>query len=402
MKISLLIFSILYCTSLFSQVIVQNFLDDALFSESPQTTVRSSGIGNYGFDSKEGFFNPHQSNVESEFSVGFVSLLNLNSGRYWINNISKKPRRDTDNFFDSTFDIHFKYKHNDYIFHLNYFTNLFFHQTLQDGVGIQLAFQTYDGPHTLISVNPTYSIINKSLQIAVTRKINSFTFALGFLTNRYKYKINLDDPYTIELNSSFFENFQLLLSLNYEYEDYLFFYILGRSQQSEIELIPRVKNLGTQIINKNKLLLSFPGLVAYGVQYKLLDELKISIEICHDFLTTNNDPVLYKKNGQELFTTEMVLGMTLNLFQNIKTGILYSRFLDYKSGIRTEWHIPYRGAEFFPLESLQMFKASTSYRYINWTFQINYQYGISTYDIADLGLLEENSHLVRFGICTDF
>ena len=118
--------------------------------------------------------------------------------------------------------------------------------------------------------------------------------------------------------------------------------------------------------------------------------------------STNKDPVLYKKNGQELFTTEMILGMNLNLFQNLNTGILYARFLDYKSGVRTEWHIPYSGAEFFPLESLQMLKSATSYTYINWTFQVHYQYGISTYEISDLGILEEDSHLLKIGISTDF
>ena len=124
--------------------------------------------------------------------------------------------------------------------------------------------------------------------------------------------------------------------------------------------------------------------------------------MCHDWLTSNNDAELFVRWHQELFTSEIILGINYNIFDNWEAGVLYSRFLEYKSGVRFEYHVPYQGAVFFPLDKLQMYKAATSYKYKNWTVQINYQYGISEYYLKEIGILEEKSQLLRLEINTHF
>jgi len=239
-KLILIIINLIFCNSLFGQILVQNFQNDPFFGESPQAAVRSTGIGNYGFDSEEGFFNPHGSNYKSEFLVGISSLMNINSGVHRTNK-ENKTRKYSTNIFDNSFDFFLKYKHKDYDFHLNYITNLYFRQRGQNGLDALLLFETYDGPLSILGMNPEYFISNNVLQFAISRKISDLTVTAGFLTNRYIYRINLDHPYSVELKTSFLENFQLLLSLNYKYEDVLRFYILGRTANSEIGLIPNIK-----------------------------------------------------------------------------------------------------------------------------------------------------------------
>jgi len=400
-KIFVIIINFLFINSLLSQILVQNFQNDPFFGESPQAAVRSSGIGNYGFDSEEGFFNPHGSHYESDLIVGISSLMNINSGIHRTNK-ENKTRKYSTNIFDNSFDFFLKYKHKDYDFHLNYFTNLYFRQRGQNGLDALLLFKTYEGPMSIIGMNPEYIISNNVLQFAISRKFNTLTITGGFLTNRYIYKINLDHPYSVELKTSFLENFQLLLSLNYKYEDILRFYILGRTANSEIELIPNIKSNNSQIISSYKLLASFPGLIAYGVQYNLLEDLRLSLEMCHDWLRFNDDPDLFVRWNQELFTSELILGINYNIFENWKIGLLYSNFLEYTSGVRLEHHVAYQGAVFFPIDKLQMYKAATNYNFKSWTIQLNYQYGVSEYDINQDGILEEKSHLLRFGISKSF
>lgn len=402
-KISyIILINIVYCSSLFSQILVQNFNNDAYFGQSPQTAIRSSGIGNYGFDSDEMFFNPRSSDIKSDFILGISALFNVNSGLYRTNSSRVETRRYSTNIDDNAFDFFLKYKHKDYDFHLNYFTNLFFRQKGQNGLDVLFFFETYNGPQNLLGLNPEYYISNKTMQFAVSRKFDSFTLAAGFLTNRYIYKIVLDDPYSVELKSNFLENIQLLISLNYNYENLLRFYLLGRTENSEIELIPDIHSIETSLISRYKLLVSFPAMVVYGIQYNLIGELKLSVEMCHDFLTTNNDPDLFKRWGQKLSTSEMILGINYTLFGTWQIGALYSRFLEYKSGVRFESHVVYEGAVFFPIETLQMYKLATSYKYKDWALQANYQYGVSEYDLPDNVYMQEKSQLLRFSIITNF
>ncbi len=401
MKFPFLLISLILGTPLFSQVLVQNFQNDPFFGESPQAITRSTGIGNYGFDSEEGFFNPTDSNSKSEFLVGISSLMNIDGGTYRTNRANESRSYST-NIFNNSFDLFLKYKHKEYNFHLNYFTNLYLHQQGQNGFDALLFFKTYDGPLSILGINPEYQISNNVLQFAVSRKIGKFTIAGGFLTNHYIYKIILDDPYSVELKTSFLENFQLLLSLNYEFKNFLRFYLLGRTASSEIELIPNINPNLSQIIREYKLLVSFPGLVAYGVQYNILDDLKLSLEMCHDWLPYNDDPNLFVRWHQELFTSEIILGVNYNIFDSWKIGAMYSTFLEYSSGVRLEHHVAYQGAEFFPLDKLRMYKAATSYKYKDWSVQLNYQYGVSEYNIYDDGIVEEKSQFLRLGIKTNF
>ena len=180
----ILIINLLFFNSLLSQILVQNFQNDPAFGESPQTSIRSTGIGNYGFDSDEGFFNPLYSNYDSEFIAGFSTLMNTNSGVYRTNK-ANESRRYSKNIFDNSFNFFLKYKHKNYAFHLNYFTNLYFRQRGQNGFDTLLLFKTYDGPLSILGINPEYIISNNILQFALSRKFNNLVLTTGFLTNRY-------------------------------------------------------------------------------------------------------------------------------------------------------------------------------------------------------------------------
>lgn len=184
------------------------------------------------------------------------------------------------------------------------------------------------------SSDPEIQISNDIFQVSISKKISdNFSLSVGFASNNYNYKFYqhnngpngtaISDP--IKLSSNLFSSFQGLASINYSDQTCLSAYLFFKNAIYKAKLGDDIVKINDLFYTQNYSKISFPGTIGYGVQITPLNKFKLSAEMLHIYVPT------------EEFSTKVVLGINYNPFNNLDLGLMYSPYLKYDGPIEMDF-----------------------------------------------------------------
>lgn len=77
--------------------------------------------------------------------------------------------------------------------------------------------------------------------------------------------------------------------------------------------------------------ISFPGMLAYGLQYKALLPLKLSLQLAHEIGNYQDVRIKDDNQSRSIFNTEAIAGANVRLLRNIELGALVCCYVQYES-----------------------------------------------------------------------
>ena len=371
------------------------------FNDYPIAKNNLSGIGNLGFDSHESLYNPKY-NSENENKLAIY--LSSNS---IINYTAKIPSTDAEVFkgeFIMWPNLSLQYNIDKYSFYIQYFNELLLKNR---AVGTwSFHIPSFNGERSITSPEPEFLISNNELQLAVSRKImKGFSISVGILTNIFRNK-QIFGSIVKEISSNFLDNIQILGSINYN-SGSISLYLLGKSQAGPLHLNPEIIDLNEDIKFYNNAIISYPGYLGYGIQYKIINPLKISIEMQHEFFNTVYD-YKYKrvpyvepwdrsgKFSKNIFNNEIIIGLNYFTPINLSVGLMYSKYLKYDVDVNNLLNYINPLPKY---DNINFYDFSCEYFYANWSIYLRYQVSSTgykkipgerdrkdTYQLAILGL----------------
>ena len=306
-----------------------------MFQEFPQIENHGMGIGNLGFDSPLNVYNPHyitgdSSNVRlfigSDFAFRGTNYTYL-SWTTFKDNIYRNPKT----FIPS---LELQYWYNKYLFQLSYYQDYSMFADYTSG-STSYVFNTPYGTYGIASHERKINIRDNVLQFTFSHSpIPQISYTLGILSRSFKYEWDIRSIPPIVNKNSLLDNFQFIAGVTANPCKYLQAYITAVSESPRVGLSDPVYRLSDITVTYSGFTkVSYYGILGYGIQANIIDPLKVSIEMRHQFLydTTN---VLYPDGYMSwekvhIWNNEITLGLTLSLFDMVKFGYRYSYFLKY-------------------------------------------------------------------------
>lgn len=362
----------------------------------PQAQVKSYGIGNLGFDVCDFIYNPKYIYSQEHFHVYTSFNYNTKSHREYKTHNYNYNLSDGINSWGPTFDLKIVYK--DYNFNLIYSNLIFFDQQIKGTYSY--GFETSEGIWKITIGDPINEVAHKIFQFAISKRISQYlSFSIGIRSNYFMSRIN--SPTTIEFidfQTKLIDNFQYLLAMNYVHSSYKL-YFLVRTQNSLVNLKGEGFIDGYKILFENDPYVSFPGLIGYGFQYQILKDIKLSLEISHEYLSSVGR-IYYGKTikGHGIFNSEMSLGINYSLLTMFKLGLLYSHYLKYDDeiGLGSE-----TGNSAFPhAEITNPWSVVFSIKYIYRNFEVSgyYQYSYVKYNLENYYRVEDSAKYFKISL----
>lgn len=366
----ILIILFIFINNTFAQFIQPSRI--GLYDEVYTSSNISYGIGNIGFDTKLSSYNPNYFRFNNTFNATVIGNTNISSGREY----SHKHNTDgivkySENKFDICPTIGLNYKLDDFLFSLDFTNDIFFSRNLEV---VEFSLSTSSGTYLIRYDKPDLNISNNILQLSVAKKISeSFSMAVGLLTNRFNYSLQNNSSIESALNdyeisSDLFSNFQFLFAINYNYKNRNAAYLLFKTQNTEVAMTPSEMNISNSIVIDNWSEINFPAIVGYGLQIGELEKIKFSLEMYHK--------MIFKENNVNVNTTTINLGANYNPIDPLYFGVLFSYPLKLKQSVKMNpagytWDYNYFLAE--PSNRFN-FSVTSTYAFQPIDLFIGYQY----------------------------
>ncbi len=160
-----------------------------------------------------------------------------------------------------------------------------------------------------------------------------------------------------------------------------------------------VSEFDKKIIWDKKGIVSFPGEIAYGIQYRIYP-IALSLEIVHEYLYFN-DREIDDKEYTDVFNTEIIAGTNLHLFDSFLMGFVASYYLRYDTHTKYPTPSPSDDDAYTKREKPIMLGLSGKYIYSKFIFDFSYQYGLENYilqDAEELWALRDSAHFFTLGL----
>lgn len=287
--------------------------------------IRNYGIGNYGFDSNINFYNQKYFANGSSFSINVASSINYTGREQGAKN--RFVNVASTNGYDLIPDLYIGYKLKNIKLNLFYKSDSYSNEKTEL---LTMVFFQYEGQdHICYIYDPEYEFGNEVIKFSGSiRTNNNSSVTFGILTNNYHHQIRGKGGTEVSFRQSNFSNFQVYSSLNYLSEN-TNAYLMAKSQSVFNKLKMKIKCSDSFKTSFRDGRVSFPGLVAYGIQVKTKDYLKLSIEMAHEFIEYEKKELPDKYVNKSLFNTEIILGSNIILSNCIQLGFLGSYYLKY-------------------------------------------------------------------------
>lgn len=317
-------------------------------------------VGNIGFDTKINPYNPTM--VNDTASIFLNTSLYTNAIQTGYENQEKRfieDRKVYPNFV-------VQYQKDWYAIQLSYLSSMI---SSVEGINQNWSFNFYP---TINSDQLFIPALNSTLQIALMFRLNDkFSVSIGVLTNNFETKFVLPDQGYIKYSRSFFDNIQFTAALNFNYENFIRFYLLVRSESPDNEL-----EIEHSLVSNSQPALDDPdvffnGIAGAGVKINILENLGFSLETKSDFINYKTQSTYYSQysnpdaSGQ--FNARVLSGINYKACDFAEFGILYSTYFNYKNPF-------FRGypAEIITIPYSIIFGTTVSYDMLN--FNLQYQY----------------------------
>ena len=345
------------------------------------------GIGNLGFDSEDAFYNPKYNFLNQNEVAIFLSTNSLISSTSKLDINNKQVDLFNGKFITSP-NISLQYTYYEYTFFIQYFNDLLLKNFAPISTWSK-HFYTLNGERQYSAREPEFLIANQVFQIAISRKIiDDLSISIGLLTNFYQNKQTYGDL-TEDISSDNFDNYQILGTINYN-SNIFSLYLLYKSQVDPKRLGPEMIKLNDEIEYYNNSIVSFPGILGYGLQYQIWAPVKISLEMQHEFLNTkfnyeyNRAPYeVWDRSGEfshNIFNNKIIFGINYTSPIDLEIGFLYSKYLKYDIDVD-------KRINYFPplpkLDNINLYSLSFEYTYLKWLFNLAYQNSSAEYYRAE-------------------
>lgn len=384
---------------------ISEYTFSELFLEHPIGKNNLRGIGNFGFDSFEQFYNP--SKDENDSLTLDISL----SGNYVLSSKVKLDYNSGPELFKNTLaltpNLSIKYNCNNFSLFLQYFNNLMYNNESTAGTW-SYTRHTFNGDRSFSTTGPKFCMSNQVLQgVASAILMNGLSFSIGVSTNIYKNSEDFNSNFISELSTEIFDNIQYLVSLNYK-SDKINSYFLYRTQSDPQQFGKNdVIKISDDFQFYNNSIISFPGSIGYGIQIVPINGLKLSVEMEHEFLKTTYD-YKYKKMPYEswdwsdkfsysIFNNKIVLGINYHTPFSLVAGLAYSKYLKYDVNIN-------QGYNYFPslpkIEGLEYILFGFGYDFSKFYVQLDYQHSFASYknNFEGYGARKFYYNLIKVGL----
>lgn len=347
-------------------------------------------VGNIGFDTKINPYNPCL--IDDTASIFVNASLYTNATQTGYENEEKRyieNRNIYPNFIA-------QYQKDWYAIQLSYLSSMV---SSVEGINQNWSFNFYP---TINSDQLFIPALNSTLQIASVFRLNDqFSASIGVLTNNFETRFVLPDQGYVKYSRSFFDNIQVNVALNFNYENFMRFYLLVRSESPDEEL-----EIEHSLVSNSQPALDDPdvffnGVVGAGIKINVLKNLGLSVETKSDFVNYETQHTYYAQysspeaSGQ--FNARVLSGINYIVYDFAQVGILYSTYFKYKNPF-------FRG---YPVEIITppyaiIFGTTISYDMLN--FNLQYQYSSYKIKAEDIGIEgfdyseKYRNHYLGFGI----
>lgn len=334
-------------------------------SESPQSDIMQNGIGNLGFDNKFSSFNPTFDKEMNQFYYSGGMVINKNYSRDGYLQYYEDPfPRNRGNKQNYSGDFIVATKMRKYqLFITSYYTK------------ILNAVESHDKHDSYYTLNQK----NRVLQFCLIRKLNDkSSISLSAITNKfnssYVFHGQSSNRY-YELAMDYFNQLQFAGSYNISLNDAVKSYVSFKTQNSLMSVTPDLYHEF-----HNDAVISYPGYLALGIQYKLNDRLKLSLESKNEFLYADKkikikdlylgDYTMQYKH--ETINSMIAVGINSEIIPSIQAGILYSQFINYDNqAVSLEKVSPKRSD--YNLSDPYYINISLNYELHNFNLTLHYQ-----------------------------
>lgn len=344
-------------------------------------------VGNIGFDTKMNPYNPDL--IKDTTSVFVNASLHTNTTQTGYENEGKRFIEDMKiypNFIA-------QYQKDWYAIQISYLSSMI---SSVEGINQNWSFNFYP---TINSDQLFIPALNSILQISLVFRLNDeFSASIGVLTNNFETKFVLPDQGYVKYSRSFFDNIQFTAALNFNYENFIRFYLLVRSESPDNEL-----EIEHSLVSNSQPALDDPdvffnGLVGAGIKVNVFENLGLSLETKNDFVNYKSKYTsygqYYNPDGSGQFNARVLSGINYRAFDFAQIGILYSTYFNYKNPFFRSYPV-----EIITSPYSVIFGTTISYDMLN--FNLQYQY--SSYKIGaestEFNYSEKyQNHYLGFGI----
>ena len=312
-----------------------------MFTEFPQAELRGYGRGSLGFDASMNTYNPHYLSPEG---ADYRLLVGANVG--FAGRRTYPPQGELSTSFDAD---KFTNPINPTIGAILWSGRSMFQLCYYQDYGIK----DHETGSTSYGFGNLYRVSSRerdirlrqcTFQVAFSHSIlPSCSVTVGLLTKGFRYEWDIKSIPPVVYEHNMFEHFQGVVGIMVSPLENLQSYLTLTSQNSRIDLSDGVFRFPAGILVYPTLTkISYYGNIGYGVQVGVLQQLKLSVEMRHQFLEDSSDVIesdgFIAYGERHIWNNEITVGAHTSILSTVQLGLRYSRFLKYdnrKGMIRT-------------------------------------------------------------------
>ena len=341
MKIILFII-ITFTSFVFSQVIEDAYSNGTIPTLSDAEIKNFSTVG-YGFDPIGNSYNPHNIGMDSSSNLLFLLGLNTNiDGAF-----KSHSQRLRGNVSTVTPSILLSYHNDVYLISLSY-TNDYLVDLKNLSASASYILEGKKGNYRFSSNNFEEKIIKNTFQLSFSYLVDSsLSLTLGILSPETKLLFDIhQDISPFIYKNMLFESLQYFCSMNYKIIPKLQCYFLFQSQSVNREFNPEIIEYNhDQIILQLKGIVSYFGRISYGLQTFLVNNLKLTFEMRHQFMERDGnfgEPPYLNYRYNSVWNNEFIIGASYAFYNHFNIGVLYSNYIKYDKHTFPAYFASYR------------------------------------------------------------
>jgi hypothetical protein len=368
---------LLNITCIAQSQIMENNCFDFFFGGKPESEMKMYGIGSLGFGEWGNNYNPKYLELPQSIIIkgGILYSMTGNTYEFLMNKSDDEIYKNNTRVLPSI-DLFFKAE--DWLFQIDYFYSTYSDATPIGGT-FTFVFPNKSGSkyYRIISQDPQFQLMNQRLQFAISKRVtDDVSMGLGIIFNGTNQIIDFNtsaDKW--EYSTSMFDYPQFLASINCIL-DPVNIYFLCKTQRTELSSKASSFQINGDDIETNIPFVSYPGLVGYGIEYNIKENLSVSLEMAHHYCVEDIKRWIDQWRSlhvhQDMWNNEIILGIKYTPLNNVSLGVLYDSYLKYdRIGLADE--IIY-DTPLPQVESLKYCVVSASYDSKLFSVLLQYQY----------------------------
>lgn len=377
------------------------------FQEFPQAEIKNFSIGSYGFGNRQNSYNPYYSWDDTSRVLDRQTLTRLyislggafNSGGRRQFSIQPEENKNFENVLTFRPDFLAKFWYRNFLLQLSY-ANEYQLRLMQSGVNY-----SYDlDPFTIDINKQEVKVAANTLLLALSMLTSpSFSLTVGASTKSLSYTWIPGDLQPAEFKTGLFNNLQYLFSANFKLKERLQSYLLFRTQTANEAIIDGSVKLNGVEIPFPQVVVSYYGLVGYGVLGEIGERANLSIEMRHQFLEavdTTQAALAAGTAEKHIWNNEIVFGASVKPAARLKIGALFSYYLKYDNNLYYRYISGEVNGEpaasFARIAHPYSVAISGEYAFRSLILRGFYQYSKSSYQTGSTDIVKDSGQFISF------